>query len=70
MPTRFAHTLTFICPECKRDIAVTRATDSGDAKSISGQTFHVQCEMCGNSREVPGYLAKDYSVKKWHVVDD
>lgn len=53
----FAHTLTFVCPDCKSLISVTRVSEHANREDVDELVFRGQCSTCGKSVEAPGYFA-------------
>jgi uncharacterized protein YbaR (Trm112 family) len=60
MALRYAHTLVFACPDCRRDISVRR--DHSNIEAFAALNFHMQCLTCQKIVNLPGYFAKTHSV--------
>jgi hypothetical protein len=68
MAVRFAHTLLFACPDCQRDISVSRLSDYSNPEIVETLTFRLQCLSCQKIVDLSGYLAKTHSVKEWNGI--
>lgn len=64
---QYAHTLVFACPDCHREIAVTRFSHYRNLEDIEVLPFQFKCSFCRRTFDLPGYFAEEHSVKEWQT---
>ena len=62
---QYAHTLLFVCPDCKLPIAISKISDEKNLEQIDGARVCVTCNYCGHISEQLALTAKTHWVTDW-----
>lgn len=65
MTKQYAHSLLFVCPNCKLPILVSGIGEDQDPKNLDAQYFAATCSYCRQSFNIPGADAKKHYVDEW-----
>jgi hypothetical protein len=65
MPTRYAHTLLFACPDCDLPIAISRVSKEQSSENIDAELLRIKCSYCDKTSDVRASYAKKHYVDEW-----
>src|SRR5215469_4541041 len=65
MATQFAHSLLFVCPNCKSPIFIGCLSIKRNIEDIDDEHFAVSCATCKHSFNMPALAAKKHYVDEW-----